>query len=186
MADTETEGRIPVIIAQLLAGYLLGDFFSGVFHWWEDRYCHPRWPIIGRLVCDANIEHQRFPRNTCTRTYWYRCGSSIIATAPFIALCLGFELYVLAVGLAVLSQANEIHSWSHQRMGRVIRFFQRIEFFCSPRHHAVHHVRPYDQRYCVISGWLNPILQAIRFWDLCERVTWIVFRARPNPERLVD
>lgn len=35
----------------------MADFVTGVFHWWEDRYGNPAWPVIGKLVVEPNILH---------------------------------------------------------------------------------------------------------------------------------
>lgn len=174
------------IALTLFCGYLLGDFLSGLFHWWEDRYGSLKWPkiLVDHIVL-ANIEHHQFPANTCKRTYWYRNGSSILATMPVIALCIWAGWYILAVGLATLSQANEVHAWAHQKSNWLIRAFQRVGFFISPRHHSVHHHRPYTQRYCVMTNYLNPILGAVGFWKMLEAVTWLICGAVPNPEREV-
>lgn len=174
---------IAYCLLMFFCGYLLGDLFSGIFHWWEDRYGKLDWPILGKLVVEANVEHHMYPSNTCRRTYWYRCGSSIIAVLPFVAICLYFQAYVIAIAFCVVSQANEVHAWAHQRMGKIIRFLQRTGVVLSPKHHAVHHHRPYSQRYCVITNWLNPILGAIGFWVGLQWFVWFLTGVRPNPER---
>jgi hypothetical protein len=38
------------IVGQLLLGWLLADFLTGVFHWWEDRLGKESWPVIGHLI----------------------------------------------------------------------------------------------------------------------------------------
>lgn len=171
---------------QLLLGYLLGDFFSGLFHWWEDRYGSLTWPkwLVDHVVL-SNIEHHQFPANTCKRTYWYRCGDAILATAPFIIVAIYYQWHLLAMGLATLSQANEVHAWAHKKANWFIRFFQRTGFFLSPQHHNVHHRQPYTERYCVITNYLNPILSFVRFWTVLETVTWLVLGVTPNKDREV-
>lgn len=37
-------------LGALVAAILLTDVTSGVFHWWEDAYGDPFWPIIGTHV----------------------------------------------------------------------------------------------------------------------------------------
>jgi len=36
-----------IVIAQVVAVWLVTDFLSGVFRWLEDAYGHPSWPIVG-------------------------------------------------------------------------------------------------------------------------------------------
>lgn len=44
-------------VLYVMAAFLLADFVTGVFHWWEDRYGNPAWPVIGKLVVEPNILH---------------------------------------------------------------------------------------------------------------------------------
>ena len=34
------------IVAQVVAVWLVTDFLSGLFHWIEDAYGDPSWPIV--------------------------------------------------------------------------------------------------------------------------------------------
>ena len=46
---------------------------------------------------------------------------------------------------------------------------QEIGLLQSPVHHAGHHRPPSDRRYCVLTDWLNPVLDAVGIWALLER-----------------
>lgn len=167
----------------VLFGILLGDLFAGIFHWWEDRYGNPDWPIIGKFVVENNIGHHKAPWTIGNETYWTNCGPSTLALLPFMIVAWYFGLYLLLVALIVASQANQVHAWSHKKANPFIRFFQKLGILLSPRHHAVHHKRPYTQRYCVVTNHLNPVLHAIGFWNMLEWLVWVIFRVKPNPER---
>jgi hypothetical protein len=45
-----------------------------------------------------------------------------------------------------------------------------MKLVLSPEQHARHHRRPFDNNYCTLTNWLNPILDATRFWRLLERI----------------
>ncbi len=167
----------------IICGIFLGDLFSGIFHWWEDRYGNPDWPIIGKYIVKPNIGHHKNPSSIAQETYLSNVGPSVIATLPFMLLSWYFGWYVLLIAFFIASQSNQIHCWSHQKANSFIRFFQSIGLLCSPKHHAVHHKRPYTQRYCVVTNHLNPILHAIRFWNMIEWCVWITLGVKPNPDR---
>jgi ubiquitin-conjugating enzyme E2 variant len=164
-------------------GIILGDLFSGIFHWWEDRYGKTEWPIIGKFIIENNIGHHKAPWTIGNESYITNCGPAIIALLPFMLLSWYYGLYVLAIGFFVASQANQVHCWSHKKANVFIRFFQFYGLLLSPRHHTVHHKRPYTQRYCVVTDWLNPVLHATRFWNALEWLVWITLGVKTNPER---
>jgi hypothetical protein len=167
-----------------VVAWLIADFGSGLIHWWEDRYGDPEWPWpLGPLIVHPNIEHHQRPAKLCGSSYWARNATTLIpaAVAALLAWFLGF--HAVAGGLLWLSQANEIHSWAHQKCSWPVRAIQETGLLQSPRVHAEHHRRPFDRNYCVVTDWLNPILEAADFWGRVERVIEIVAKIRPRPER---
>ena len=56
-------------IAKAIVCVFITDFLSGFFHWLEDAYGRPNWPITGRSVTQANILHHHSPRHF-TRHSW--------------------------------------------------------------------------------------------------------------------
>jgi hypothetical protein len=46
---------------------------------------------------------------------------------------------------------------------------QRVGLLQSRRHHAEHHKNPYSVKFCTTTDWLNPILDAVRFWRALEK-----------------
>jgi hypothetical protein len=38
----------------------------------------------------------------------------------------------------------------------------------------------------VLTNYLNPILNLLKFWPLMERIVYFVFRVQPSPERELD
>ncbi len=101
--------------------------------------------------------------------YWQRNWTTIVP-AVTAALLVALINPWLCTPLLMLTQANEIHAWSHQK-GKVhvlIRLLQQMGLVQSPDAHAEHHRHPFSCRYCVMSNLLNPWLDYCFFWRGCE------------------
>ena len=57
----------------------------------------------------------------------------------------------------------------------LVSWLQRLHLLQSPRHHGRHHAGNKDSHYCVITNFLNPLLEEVSFWrrleGLVERLT---------------
>lgn len=172
------------ILGTILVGWVMADFLSGFWHWLEDRYFREDWPIIGPYIAVPNQRHHETPAAFLGQGYWSRNWTTILPASFVLAPCvwLGAPSWLL-VAIAAVSQANEIHAWSHQRCGSLIRTLQDTGILQHPRTHAKHHKAPFDCRYCVITEWLNPIMDGVGFWTFLEmaifRSTGI--KARDSP-----
>jgi ubiquitin-conjugating enzyme E2 variant len=167
----------------LFAAWLTADFLSGLVHWIEDRYGDPEWPIAGPLVVAPNIKHHTDQMAFTVGGYWERNWTTIVPAAIVAGVAAACGWWFVAAAFAFLSQANEVHSWAHQRCTRQIRGLQLLGILQSPDQHAQHHKRPFDRNYCVMTDILNPILSAARFWEAAEFVVYQVSGVRPRPER---
>ena len=60
---------------------------------------------------------------------------------------------------------NQFHKWAHQEApSRFVRLLQRSRLVLDPAHHQVHHTKPFNMHYCITNGWLNPLLNKIKFF----------------------
>lgn len=168
-------------ILTLILAWMFAELMSGLFHWLEDRYGNPAWPVIGPLVVQPNLEHHIRPAKLCQGSYWDRNCTTIIPSA--ILASAFYWCPPVCLGFIILSQANEIHSWAHQRCNPLIRFIQRTGILQSPKHHSIHHKRPFDRYYCVFTNYMNPVLRVVCFWELVEFLIWAVSGISPRPER---
>ena len=75
------------------------------------------------------------------------------------------------LGLATGSfGTNLFHKWAHvPKPPVVVRWLQRSGLILEPERHQHHH-RDYDRGFCVTSGWMNPLLDALRFFPRVELV----------------
>lgn len=168
-------------VGYVLVCYLLADFVAGFWHWVEDRYFDERWPIIGDYIAKPNTLHHAQPTAFLYQSYFQRNWTT------FIPAGIGFALtcpHPSCLIFLFVSQANEIHAWAHQK-GKVsdwVAVLQETGLLQSPMHHGHHHRSPFLVKYCVMTNWLNPILDWLEFW---RRLEWLVERTtgiRPKPE----
>lgn len=172
-----------MIAAEIVATILIADFASGFFHWLEDAYGRENWPITGRLITKPNILHHHDPRYF-TRHGWFRSSwlllfmSAMILLTAWLCGLLTWHVWLFA---ALGANANQIHKWAHRspaENGWLISFLQRVRLVQTPRHHASHHTNPKNSHYCVLTDFLNPILDRMRLWERLEHCIWIALGLR--------
>lgn len=161
------------LLGQIILGWLFADLLGGIVHWWEDRAGREDMWLLGRAVVTPNRLHHREPLAFAASSLWDRnwttwAGTALLA-APLFAWW-GFSVFLLAATLGGLL-SNEVHRAAHKpaAMPRWVTCLQATGFIQSPRHHGQHHAAPQDRSYCVLTGWINPWLDAIGVWARIER-----------------
>lgn len=166
------------LTAKLLWGLYLADFISGVFHWFEDRYGDPKWPILGHTIRE-NQQHHHTPRSFLNGTLFTRNREVWAIGLGFLALFWAVDwLNPISCAAIIFGMlANEIHACAHRapkENGRLITAMQKTGLMQSHRHHAAHHRRGKDSHYCVMTSHLNPLLERAQFFQTLERVVkWV-------------
>ncbi|MEM5517757.1 fatty acid desaturase CarF family protein [Henriciella sp. AS95] len=161
------------VAAKVLGGVYLADFVSGAFHWMEDRYGDPKWPILGHTIRE-NQQHHHTPRSFLKGNLWTRNREVILIGLAFLGLFWAVGWLNLFTGTAVIFGmfANEIHACAHRspkENGRIIPLAQKIGIMQSHRHHAAHHRKGKDSHYCVMTNHLNPALEKVQFFQRVEK-----------------
>jgi ubiquitin-conjugating enzyme E2 variant len=163
-------------------GIVGGDFISGVVHWAADTYCSEDTPIVGPSLVKPFRQHHLYPRDICTHNLVETVGNVCILAVPVLALCL-YLLWLLpesswmafaAICVALMSAAtvatNQFHKWAHsENPPAFARPLQRLRLVLEPSHHELHHTAPFESHYCITNGWLNPLLNRIKFFRRLER-----------------
>ncbi|MEM9481002.1 MAG: fatty acid desaturase CarF family protein [Verrucomicrobiota bacterium] len=175
------------ILAQGIVILLIVDFFTGVLHWLEDAYAREHWPIIGKHIAAPNIRHHFEPRAMTKGPFLKRnfltmlIASSVLGVVTLLGQFSWQWVWACALG----SMSNEIHCWSHRsprENGRIITWLHRHGIVQNQRHHSKHHTDPKDTYYCVLTNWVNPILDRLDFFARCERVLgWFGAKKRIDP-----
>lgn len=182
-------GWCTFILVQIGLGWIIADFGSGVFHWAEDRYGSPRWPIFGGAIRDT-IRHHRKPTGFLAKSVisrsWRMFLIAGVALSGFGLIgCLNAFTLTLVFGAAI---ANEIHAAAHsspKQNGKLITRLQKLGVIQSHAHHAAHHRGLKNVNYCTITNWVNPVLERFRFWRRTEAIIRVVGRQRPRPDPVV-
>lgn len=174
-----------MIVLQLLLCILLTDLLTGTIHWWEDAYGNPDWKFLGAKVVKPNIEHHRRPRSFLKHGFFKRIRLSLAIAVLLgtISWLLGCLVWQVAFCLLYGAMANEIHAMAHRSKkenGKLVTFLQWTGILQSRRMHGYHHSAPFDVNYCVLTNYLNPILNRIRFWEGLE---WLIGRFGISPTR---
>lgn len=177
-------------LGAILAGLLLADFVTGAFHWFEDRYGNPKWPIIGGVI-RANQEHHHTPRSFLAGTFISRNLTVFILAAIFMAAFWAVGWLNLFTGSAVVfgAFANEIHRFAHRspsENGKVITAVQKTGLLQSFQHHAQHHRKGKDTHYCVMTNFLNPVLEKVQFYQTIEKLIFELTGRQPRLDESVN
>jgi plasmanylethanolamine desaturase len=160
---------------EVIAVLALVDLASGFFHWLEDTFWTEETPIVGRWVVTPNVLHHRSPAAFVDRSWlessWDLAvfGACIVGVA-WALHCLTWQVWLFAV---VGANANQIHKWTHvprHRLPWIVRGLQRVGVLQSAPHHAAHHRGEKNTAYCVITPWMNPVLDRLGAWRGLERI----------------
>ena len=170
-----------LVLLAIPLGLLGGDLVSGIVHWAADTYCSEDTPVVGPSLVKPFRMHHVYPRDICTHGLVATVGNVCILAVP--VLC--FNLYLMwlmpesgwlaftVVCVALISLAtvatNQFHKWAHQEEPWAFaRFLQRTRLVLEPSHHQLHHTEPFNIHYCITNGWLNPLLNKIKFFRRLE------------------
>jgi ubiquitin-conjugating enzyme E2 variant len=161
---------------QLLLALSLADLIAGIIHWLEDCYGTPNTPIVGKAI-QANILHHVDPRDFIRNNWWQNARSSLPLVLLFVATFALFDCLNFFTITTLLSgwNANEIHKWSHQSKRErpwIATRLQNLKICASPKSHYKHHRDNHDSDYCVMTPWVNPLLNLLHFWRAME---WCIF-----------
>jgi uncharacterized iron-regulated membrane protein len=162
--------------------WLLADLISGLVHWWEDRANTgtSRFKFINGVRSD-NEKHHNMPGFFLRYSWWGNINTTAPIAWPLALLFLLIGLKFLAWTFLFLGFGNLIHRWAHEPIGKrpfIVSLIQQTGLFISPHQHAEHHFHHKThkllsreesyRRFCVMTGWLNPILDKIGFFDVLE------------------
>jgi len=190
----EIDLRLITVLAglpALLMGYVAADFLAGSVHWLADRYFDPDTPILGPLLIAPFREHHVDSASIGRHDFFEVSGNNALVSIPVVLALFalpvptGFvSVFAALFGLsltAALVATNQFHGWAHAADPPLfVRRLQRLKLILTPERHALHHSAAHDRAYCVTSGWLNPLLDGLHFFDRIEKA---IDRSPPRRRR---
>jgi hypothetical protein len=174
----------------LIVGYVLADFITGTVHWFCDTFFNGDTPLIGKVLIQPFRDHHTYPQRITKHKFVEQDTSSFFVMLPVLVYAVltdiqfatAAEMFwlTLVVGLSIgLFLTNVFHKWAHvDEVPTLIRQFQRIGLILEPVRHRMHH-GDHERAFCVTTGWLNPILDRVRFFPRTEGLVRRVLR-RPK------
>lgn len=177
--------------AGIAAAVLLADFVSGLVHWAEDAYARvkpARKLALINTIAAENERHHRRPRDFLARSWWASSWDLVLLGALVLAGACWLDRMSAAVLLFVLlaANANQIHKWTHRNPREnpwIVTRLQRLYLLQTPHHHGRHHHGERNSHYCVVTNFLNPLLEEVSFWRRLERLVERVRGPRATASR---
>ena len=162
-----------------LTGYLISDFISGLVHWAGDTIGDESTPFVGKNFVTPFRQHHVDPKDITRHDFIETNGNNcIVVLAPLTAAYLllpretgyGFFSATLMGFVSMFIVAtNQFHKWAHaDEPPRLAARLQRWGLILSTEHHDIHHAQPHYKHYCITVGWMNPVLNRIRFFRAAE------------------
>lgn len=178
---------VAMVTAQVVGLYLLADLVGGIFHWAEDTLGDVDTPFWGPIFVRPNVTHHEEP-SRMMKQHWLpnnvpiAIGTLLILSVVWILDAMTWQWLVFG---AFGGMNQQVHRFAHAprlRLSESVKFLQRIKVLQDARHHWGHHRSPHTTRYCVMTPWVNPVLDRIGFWRAAERVFVPVFGAPRRPD----
>ena len=171
-----------LLLLAALVAHPVADLVSGLVHWAADRVLPASAPYLGPCFVRPFREHHSDPERIAGHDFIETNGNTCIALAPVMAFVWWWvdgqprespaalvEAFVLGL-VFWLCITNQIHKWAHMTRPPVaVRWLQRSRVILEPGHHAIHHKMPFEERYCITSGWMNPLIDRSGLLGVLER-----------------
>ena len=170
-------------ILTITFAWLLADFIVGFVHWYEDRCLNEKSTNkIVREILRANDLHHSDPMAMTKLSTWENLNTSFYIGMPVVIISfLVGAPHVITLAFFIACFGNLFHKWSHlpkSKLNPVIRGMMAIGLIQTRAQHNKHH---YDKNgvilrkdarsdFCVMTPYLNPILDKIRFFNILERI----------------
>ena len=169
-------------VLELAVTLIAIDLVSGLVHWAEDTFGSEDTPVYGKWIVQPNVIHHEQPA-AFTKKSWLQSSWDLALTSGLIVLTawlighLTWHVWLFAV---LGANANQLHKYAHmprQKIPFFVRWFIDLRILQNANDHALHHTGDKNTAYCVITPYLNPVLDRLGFWRGLEKLTVPIFGA---------
>ncbi|MCH1910532.1 fatty acid desaturase family protein [Leptospira noguchii] len=161
----------------VLLSWLGADFLSGLVHFLGDSVGSENTPIFGPAFIFPFRDHHVDPKGITRHDFIETNGNNCLVSLPILVYYVffwesgGVFSYLFASFwfflLLGIFATNQIHKWAHQDSpSTFVIILQKYKLILGPKHHGVHHTPPHDTYFCITTGWLNPILKYVKFYEI--------------------
>lgn len=170
-----------------VAGYILADLGSGVYHWGIDNYGDATTPVLGAQI-EAFQGHHKWPWTITRRQFannLHALARVIIFTVLPLDLVVDDPTLLAFIGLlsGCIMFSQQFHAWAHttkSKLPKIVVGLQDLGLLVSRSQHAAHHRPPYNGNYCIVSGVWNKALDESKVFEMLEMVLFFQLGVRPR------
>ena len=163
------------------------------FYFFICSYGDATTPIFGSQIAAFQGHHQR-PWTITEREFCNNVHKVFKPAAP-VALALwslspwtpGWWSVWSSTFLFLVCMSQQFHAWSHMKrseMNPLVYQAQQTGLLVNRKDHGAHHKAPYDNKYCIVSGLWNPILdyggKERSFFALLEKFIYKQYGVEPR------
>lgn len=168
-----------IAVGATATAVVAADFVSGIVHWAEDTFGDVDTPIIGKWIVQPNELHHReagaFTSRGWLASSWdlALAGALIVGVAAWLGVLTPYVALFAFLG----ANANAVHKWNHAPRSApwIARVLWKAKLLQPPAQHALHHTGEKNLAYCVLTPFVNPLLDRIGFWRALERAVVPLF-----------
>ncbi|MBI1171770.1 hypothetical protein GC209_10225 [bacterium] len=175
------------VALQLFLLITAADLLGGLFHWAEDTLGSEDTPIWGPVFVRPSSRHHDQP-TYILNVPWQR-GAGLIAVTVAVVLAgawliglFSWQLVVFALFSGMNDLAHRLEHTPTRDLPNVVRILRRLRLLQDSRHHWQHHKAPHTSHYCVLTPWVNPVLDSLGFWRGLERLVVPILGAPRRPD----
>ena len=162
---------VSVVVAALCVGYAIADLVSGIIHSLADHFGTKDTPIVGALFIQPFRDHHHDPQAITKESFVALCVPAMFTATP--PMVLGLVLNLLWVGspatlwiptlLWVVPMGGVLacitHRLAHEAdRSPLVQKLQNMGLILTSDDHDAHHRGGHYTRFCILNGWMNPVL----------------------------
>lgn len=168
----------------LFAGWLIADYVSGAVHAIDDilvyrTFTNKAVPIERLIRKNDNIgdkpfldfpekddedDHHKYPTMFTKKSYWYTARIYHLIASPMLGAIIllsdPLTKYILLTVTVFGANNHLFHSVGHgaYKGNPAVAVAQKCGLLLGTKHHAKHHQGDHERNFCIISGWMDCLL----------------------------